>query len=157
MIYVFDSDALITLFKHYYLSRFPSLWDRFDDLVYAGHIISVREVSREISGRDDRLAGWAKSNHDFFQTPSIEETNHVSSIFSVSHFQALIRQQERLQGKPVADPFVIAKAWGLGENGCVVTQEKEKPHAAKIPNVCNHFSISCKNLEQFMEQEKWSF
>ena len=46
-------------------------------------------------------------------------------------------QQERLKGKPVADPFVIAKA--------------------KIPNVCNHFGILCINLDGFMEKENWTF
>lgn len=74
----------------------------------------------------------------------------------MTHFQALIRQKERLQGKPVADPFVIAKAWTM-ENGCVVTQEVKKPNAAKIPNVCEHFGIPCLNLEAFMENEKWRF
>jgi len=68
----------------------------------------------------------------------------------------LIRKKEQLQGKPVADPFVIAKAQALAE-GCVVTQEIKKPNAAKIPNVCEHFGIPCLNLEAFMENEKWRF
>jgi hypothetical protein len=50
---------------------------------------------------------------------------------------------------------VIAKAKVVG--GCVVTQEKKKPQAAKIPNVCEHFGIHCVNLEGFMEQENWTF
>ncbi|GAH81232.1 unnamed protein product, partial [marine sediment metagenome] len=33
MIYVFDSDTLIDLFRHYYLERFPTLWQNFDNLV----------------------------------------------------------------------------------------------------------------------------
>ena len=71
------------------------------------------------------------------------------------HFQSMIRRQERLQGKPVADPFVIARAKVSG--AWVVTQEKNIENAAKIPNVCDHFGISCINLEGFMEKENWTF
>jgi len=67
----------------------------------------------------------------------------------------MIRKQERLKGKPVADPFVIARAKIL--DACVVTQEKNTENAAKIPNVCDHFGIDCINLEGFMKKESWTF
>jgi hypothetical protein len=38
-----------------------------------------------------------------------------------------------------------------------VTEEKLKPNAAKIPNVCAHFQIPCINLERFMRDQNWSF
>ncbi len=60
-----------------------------------------------------------------------------------------------MQGKPVADPFVIAKANAIG--GCVVTQEKFRKNAAKIPNICKHFEIRFTNLEGFMEKVDWIF
>lgn len=71
------------------------------------------------------------------------------------HFQNLVTERNRLTGRPIADPFVIALAEAI--NGCVVTQEKEKPNAAKIPNVCDHFDIECTNLQGFMEREGWKF
>ncbi|MDI6752342.1 MAG: DUF4411 family protein, partial [bacterium] len=66
-----------------------------------------------------------------------------------------MRKQERLQGKPVADPFVIAKAKIL--NGCVITQELKKPNAATIPNVCEYFNTSgrYKSVEGLV-RENWS-
>ena len=67
----------------------------------------------------------------------------------------MIRKKERLKGKPVADPFVIARAKIL--NASVVTQEKKADNAAKIPNACEHFGIDCINLEGFMEEENWTF
>ena len=157
MIYVFDSDALIDLFKNFYLNRFPSLWERFDQVVKESKIISVREVYNEIKERGDRLSQWAKEKQNLFQESSPEELAFVVEIFKVPHFQSLIRKKERLQGKPVADPFVIARAKIL--NGCVITQEKKKPNAAKIPNVCEHFDfdIDYSNLEGFMEREDWTF
>ncbi len=155
MIYVFDSDSLIDLFKHYYLDRFPSLWNSFDELIISGSIVSVREVLREIEGYGDRLDSWTKNNREFFLSPSTEELNFVREIFDVHHFQSLIRKKEQLSGKPVADPFVITKAKAL--DGMVITQETKKPNAAKIPNVCDHFDIPHENLEGFMEKENWTF
>ena len=134
MIYVFDSNVLINLFRHFYRSRFPSLWQKFDEYVIAGQIISVREVFNEIKEQEDLLAEWAKRNRDIFLHPSPQELAFIAEIFKMKHFQMLVRTAERLEGKPVADPFVIAKAKII--QGCVVTDEKLKPTAAKIPNVC---------------------
>ena len=155
VIYVFDSCALVDLFKHYYVGRFPTLWEKFDSCVEEGTIISVREVRNELDGYNDRLSAWTKSKPEFFHSPEYDELHFVSSIFQVNHFQGLIRQQERLKGKPVADPFVIAKA--KCKNGTVVTQEAHRPNGAKIPNVCEYFGIFCINLEGFMEKENWTF
>jgi len=155
MIYVFDSDALIDLFKNFYLNRFPSLWERFNQVAKESKIISVREVYNEIKERGDRLSQWAKEKQNLFQESSPEELAFVVEIFKVRHFQALIHEKERLQGKGVADPLVIARARIL--NGCVITQEAKKPNAAKIPNVCEYFGIACSNLEGFMEREDWTF
>lgn len=79
----------------------------------------------------------------------------MARIFAVPHFQALVSEKQRLQGKAVADPFVIAAAAAAG--WAVVTEERVKPHAAKIPNVCQHFGIRCLNLEGFMHENGWSF
>jgi hypothetical protein len=156
MKYVFDSDSLIDLFKHYYRERFPTLWENFDALVSGGKLISVREVFNEIGSNEDSLASWAKEQKStLFLESTVEELRFVAEIFQVQHFQAMIRKQERLKGKPVADPFVIARAKIL--NACVVTQEKKTDNAAKIPNVCDHFGIPCIDLEGFMEKENWIF
>ena len=156
MKYVFDSDTLINLFKHYYPKRFLTLWEKFDALVSGGKFISVREVFNEIGSREDSLAIWAKGQKNIlFLESTVEELKFVAEIFQVQHFQAMIRTQERLKGKPVADPFVIARAKIF--NAYVVTQENETENAAKIPNVCKHFGIQCINLEDFMEKENWTF
>ncbi len=156
MKYVFDSDSLINLFRHYYPERFPTLWEKFDALVSAGELISVREVFNEIGSSEDSLAIWAKEQKSMlFLESTTEELKFVGEIFKVRHFQAMIRKQERLKGKPVADPFVIARA--RISRAYVVTQEELKENAARIPNVCKHFGIDCTNLEGFMEKEKWTF
>lgn len=143
------------MFKYYYPERFPSLWKKFDRLVEDEQIISVKEVSRELEGQDDLLSQWVRDNKSFFQLPVTNEFQIVTDIFQIPHFQTLIRKQERLLGKPVADPFVIAKAQSIG--GCVITTEKYKKNAAQIPNVCDRFNIPWMDLERFMKEEDWTF
>lgn len=155
MIYVFDSSPLIVLFRHYYPERFPSLWKKFDSMILAQRIISVREVSNELEGQEDRLSVWTGNNKEFFCIPTTDELSFVAEIFRIQHFQALIRRKEQLTGKPVADPFVIAKTKTRGH--CLVTQENFKENAAKIPNICNHFNIPYVDLETFMKNENWTF
>ena len=52
-------------------------------------------------------------------------------------------------------PFVVAKAAVIGS--AVVTLERKRPNAAKIPNICDHLGVQCLDLEQFMEKEGWQF
>ena len=153
--YVFDSNSFITLFTYYYLERFPTLWENFDKLVIDGRIVSVREVKLELQQKDNRLSEWVKQHDYVFEIPSIEEMNFVKEIFTHRHFQSIIRKKEQLNGKPVADPFVIARA-KIGKMS-VVTEEKYKPDSSRIPNICKAFNIPCFNLESFMEKEGWTF
>ncbi len=156
MSYVFDNSPLSSLFKNYYRSRFPSLWQRFDQLVAVGRLVSTREAFREIEdGPIEGLREWAKNNRALFATPTPEEGAFVAQIYAVRHFQQNIEQRKLLRGGRVADPFVIARA--ACENRTVVTNEVKKPNAVKIPNICEHFGVNCMSLEEFMEAEKWSF
>jgi hypothetical protein len=154
--YVFDNSPLSTLFRNYYRTRFPSLWKNFDDLVDQGSLVSTREAFREImDGPITELREWAENNHSLFATPIATEGAFVVRIYAVPHFQQNLEQQKLLKGGLNADPFVIARA--SVENRTVVTMEKFKANAAKIPNICRHFGIRCLTLEEFMEAENWRF
>jgi hypothetical protein len=155
MIYIFDANLLSEL-NAYYPDIFKAFWTRFDTMVASGDVVSTREVRSEVerSGKDNIIA-WIKAHSQIFTMPGAQETAFVAQILAIPHFQALIGQKALLRGTPVADPFVIACAKVSG--GTVVTQEKMKPKAAKIPNVCVHFGISCIDLEGFMREQNWSF
>ena len=156
MSYVFDNSPLSVLFKNFYRRTFRSLWERFDELVAVGDVVSPREALREIEdGAPDDLLAWARQNNNLFATPTAAEGAFVARIYGVRHFQQNIEQQKLLKGGKNADPFVIAKA--AAEGRTVVTMELLKPNAAKIPNICQHFGIACLTLEQFMEAEGWEF
>ena len=156
MSYVFDNSPLTTLFKNFYRNRFPTLWELFDGLVENGEILSTREVLREIEdGATESLRDWAAQNQQLFTVPTAAEGAFVRRIYAVAQFQQNIEQQKILKGGKNADAFVIAKAAVV--QGTVVTMERFRPNAVKIPNICRHFNIECLSLEEFMEQEGWQF
>lgn len=155
MIYVFDTGAFIRL-NSYYPDVFTAFWQRFDRAVAAGDVISTKEVLRELDREDaDHVLDWARKNPNVFTTPNGAETEFIGKILKEAHFQQIISTKARLNGTPVADPFVIACA--AVKVGTVVTEEKLKPNAAKIPNVCQHFGVPCLNLEGFMRANGWTF
>lgn len=153
--YVFDLGPLRNLCLFYYPKRFPSLWEKFNGLKQEGLLFSVREVYNEIEKKQDDLLEWAKNNKTLFLNPTSEELFFIREIFKVPHFQSLIANKNLLNGNPAADPFLIACA--KIHEAIVITTEKHKPNAAKIPNVCNHFGVGCMDLEEFMEEEGWEF
>lgn len=156
MIYIFDNSPLSSLFRNYYRSRFPSLWGKFDALVAQGQILSTREAFREINdGATETLREWAKAHEEVFTVPTAEEAAFVARVFAVPHFQQNIEQKKLLSGGYHADAFIIAKAFVT--QGTVVTMERIRPNAVKIPNICEHFKIPCMSLEDFMESEGWQF
>jgi hypothetical protein len=156
MSYAFDTSPLSALFRNYYRTVFPSLWQGFDDLVTNGSILSTREVLREIDdGAPANLRLWAADHAELFPSPTAEEAQFVGRIYAVPHFQANIEGKKLLRGGRLADPFVIARANVAGAT--VITMETLKPHAADIPNICEHFAIQWLSLQGFMEAEGWTF
>jgi len=156
MLYVFDTSSLREV-GNMSPAFFPTFWEQFDEQVAAGAIVSVKEALKEVEGLNtkEHLEAWTKVNAGLFRVPTPEEMMFVREIFLVRKFQEMIRKQQRLQGMPVADPFLIAAA-KIG-NGCVVTEEKVRRNGAQIPNVCAHFDVECINFEGFLEQQGWSY
>ena len=151
--YVFDTSVLSMLLRNFYRERFPTLWKYFDDLVATGGITSTREVRRELEQAVD--GDFIRKNKAIFTSPTTDEAQFIRKIYAVRHFQQNIERKKIEKGGLNADPFVIAKA--AVNYGTVVTLERERPNAAKIPNICRHFNIPCFDLEQFMEAKRWQF
>jgi hypothetical protein len=155
VIYVVDTSSFREL-ERYYRDVFPTFWELFQAEVDAGNVISVREVWRELQAcPETEVIAWGKANSAIFKPPTDNETIFVGEIFQVSHFRQMISAKAQMTGQPVADPFLIAAAKASG--GTVVTQERSKPNAAKIPNVCDHFGIACTPFEGFLKTMGWSF
>jgi len=157
MKYIFDNNTLTGIFRHYFPDSFPGFWDLFNEAVANGNILSVREVKNEINNysRKDELEAWAKSNPEFFHDPVVKELQFITKIYSVPMFFNSINQKKLIKGDPLADPFIVAKAYV--EQGTVVTLEKFKPNSGRIPNICDHFKIPCIDLQMFLRQNDWVF
>lgn len=156
MLHVFDTNSMRVL-GHYYPKRFPTFWQRFDQAVANGAVLSVREVYNELQFQvtEDWYRDWIDAHKTMFVVPTAEEAQFVAKIFTVSHFRILVGEKQRLKGQPVADPFLIACAQVRG--GVVVSEEQEKPNAAKVPNVCKYFGVPCTNVAGFLEASGWEF
>lgn len=154
--YVLDTNVISNLHKNYYRKRFVSLWNAFDQLVADGKITSTREAFHELhDGVPGADTEWADTNVKLFTTPDAKEGAFVGQIYAVPHFQANIEKQKLFKGGRNADAFIVARAYAIG--GTVVTMERLKPNAVKIPNICEYFNIPYLDLEGFMESEDWEF
>jgi len=150
--YIFDSGPFIDL-KNYPDDVFTSLWNNFTAMIKNGEIVSSSEVLRELEDYDDEIAKWAKANKRVFIKPTLEEQTEVQKI--LAKHPDLVKQEAILTGKPYADPFVIAQA--ISHNCVLVHNEKFKPNAHKIPNVCKAYGVAETSLFEFFRTEKWKF
>ncbi len=153
--YVLDTSVISALHRNYYRKNFVSLWKAFDGMTAEGQFTSTREALRELEDMGGESLDWANTNVGLFCTPDAKEGAFVASIYAVEHFQANIERQKIYRGGRNADPFLIARAAVMGAT--VVTMEQLKPHAAKIPNICQHFKVPCVDLRGFMDKEGWVF
>lgn len=157
MIYVFDSNSLSTILKHYYVERFPTFWEKFNETIKDGTVISVREVKHELELKfdDEEIQILLKHNSSFFRDPEVIELQFITQIYSVRHFQQNLERKKLLQGGYFADPFVISKA--VNVQAIVVTEEELKVNGVKVPNICDHFHARHLNLEGFLKEVDWKF
>jgi hypothetical protein len=150
--YVIDAGPIIDL-KHYYEDIFISLWDKFEELISCGIIISSIEVYRELKKHDDEAANIASKYKQIFLKPDIEEQKYVKTI--LAKHRELIRFKNIAGGFPVADPFIIAQA--IHPQATLITSEKIKPNAHSIPNICKEYGVTPVNLNGFFRLEGWRF
>jgi|LSQX01.2.fsa_nt_gb hypothetical protein len=149
-IYVVDTSVFRHILWHVYRSVVPEIWDGLEHMLLAGHVISVKEAYRELElqfAQDRACLNWLKQFKRNFHKPTSKEAVLVKDIYSVRNFQNGISQKNILTGRPVADAFLVAKASTIG--GIVVTREKYKENAAKIPNLCEYLSVPYIDEEEF--------
>ena len=81
MAYVFDTSSFIVI-GHYYPDQFPKFWEKFNQAVEIGKIISVREVLRELdrNAAEDHLVEWIKLHKNIFASPDPAVTRFTNDI-----------------------------------------------------------------------------
>lgn len=138
-----------------------NFWYKVKKLFEEGKIISIDKVKDEIFKNDDELKKWIEQNLSatFFKSTETKEVldeyqKIVNWANSKSTHYIPNAINEFLQFEN-SDAWLIAYALSIKKNCQIVTQEKSEPNRKskiKIPEVCNDFKISYKNLiEMFRE------
>ncbi|OJU81555.1 MAG: hypothetical protein BGO11_06730 [Solirubrobacterales bacterium 70-9] len=150
----FDSSSLIECWSgRYRRTTFTGLWTRLEEVAEAGEICIPEEVLDEVKKKEDGLHNFLKDRKERLVVPLDAEvmagTKEVLAEFP--------RFAGEMRGRNKADPFVIATARAKGI--AVVTEEgargtKNRP---KIPLACQHFSIGCISVLDYIEHKGWTF
>ncbi len=157
MKYIFDTSSFRVM-DSYYPDQFAPFWYQMTHLVLSGNLYSVDQVRQELLGQTTvrpHVEEWISEHRHIFRSPTSEEARTVSKILATKNFSESLKRRQRMQSGPFADPFVIAAA--KVNNACVVTEETKIANSSRIPVICEHFKVQCINLQEFMQQQGWSF
>ena len=148
-VYCIDSSALINLTRYpgYPRDIFPAIWEKLEDMVKRGELISHIEVYKEIEKREDAIYQWCNiySRKMFKDVDDcqIEEFVKIKQRYNPEYWDNEINA-----GKPWADPWLIALS--ICEDAIIVTDEKNTPN--HIPYIADHFNTQWMNLINFFKR-----
>lgn len=166
-LYIFDSNALIDLFRRMYpRETFPALWKDLESLCDRGCLVIPEEVRAELESLDDGLLGWVRDRPSIVCHLDDPQVTYVRAV--LTQYPNLVRTK---RPNPQADAFVISLALAkqaeenarfddMRKDVVVVSQEKRDGDPSlkrKIPNACEFFSIPCLNLLAFFSREDWKY
>jgi len=148
---------------------FISMWKNIENLAKEGRFIShklVLEEIREYISKKDVVNEWAEKHKDVFKEVTLQQTKLIKEILATDNFCALIDLNAT---KGQADPFIIAMAMEKEEQHLLSGEEIKKiviteegmnpkhPNKIRIPFVCGHFRITCKNIFDLFRMEGWKW
>jgi hypothetical protein len=161
-LYIIDASSLISLGRHRPANRYVRVWQRLDELIHNGRLISPDEVYDELRAGNDALAVWAKKckrEKRLFRRTTAQVAGAARQL--VSRFPDFVDVDRPI---PQADPFVVALAVAeskkdlLAPPCAVITEEKftftGKP---RLPSVCGSCKMPYLTLHQMFINEGWSF
>ncbi len=137
----------------------PAFWKTLDEKALRGEIRVSKMVYEEIMKYEpqDDLANWLKNRkgNGFCVSPGKDVQAAYQDI--ADHVVTKYESPYVAEFLSVADPWVIAHA--AASSGIVVTFETRGlgSKRVKIPDVCTHFNIKCKNLYDMLESLKVKF
>ena len=160
VVYALDTNTISHIWRSYYRDIFLRFWERFDELVRIGAVVSVRPVRVELvnDGRVARAVGYLENlNPGFFTAPTANERALVSEM-AVDPGLSAAANRWAAKGDLDADPYLIAKARTSNVPAVVVTEESQEPgRTAAIPYVCRQYGVDCISSHQMMGRLGWRF
>lgn len=148
---------------------FTGMWKNIENLAKEGRFISHELVLEEINdyiSKKDVVKEWAEKHKDIFKEITPQQTKLVKEILGADNFHALIDPNAT---KGQADPFIIAMAMEKEEQYSLYDKEIKKiviteeginpkhPNKIRIPLICRHFEITCKNIFDLFRMEGWKW
>lgn len=148
-----DTSAFVeSWWRLYPQDSFPTFWNKMEEAIETGSIISPEIVLEELKRQDDDLFAWARARQDSLFCP-LDIDLQIAQTDIVNKFPKLTQQ---LRNRSLADPWVVALAQ---LKGCpVVSMEnhgsEKKP---KIPDVCFTLGVGHMPVVEFIRTMKWRF
>jgi len=141
-LYCIDASALINLTRYpgYPRDIFPAIWEKLENMVKRGELISHVEVYKEIEKIRDPIYQWCKKHKKMFKDVDdcqIRELENIQHQYNREYWNNEINK-----GGPWADPWLIALS--ICEDAIIVTDEKNTLN--HIPCIANAFQRRCLNL-----------
>lgn len=153
--YCIDTCSILQRGRTYPPDVFPDLWEKIDDLIKCGRLISSGEVLRELSDNSimDEASDWAKSRRHMFV--DVCEDIERCAVPIIRRYGT--RLVDYKKNKSDGDPWVIATA--IHGRCTVITEEGRAggPERVKIPDVCIDLGLPHTNLLGLMRAEGWRF
>ncbi len=147
MLHLLDANVLITAHQNYYaIDRVPEFWDWLIHNGTEGKLKIPLEIIEEICAGTDDLAKWLsnKKHRESLQYDEVVDAGIVRQVIDDGYAPDLNDIEIETVGR---DPFLVAYALKDTASRCVVTTEVSAPKRLranrKIPDVCNHFNITC--------------
>ncbi len=153
MIYILDTNIIRTLLNFFPKrgKRFEEVWEKIDEKIIAGEIVSAdecyNELAKQFSDKTEQYQ-WFHARKDMFKNPNDRESVIISQLLDNPKMRETVHQKNILENRPSADVYIVAKAKALGAT--VVTSEKYKPNSAQLPNLCEEIGVPVIGYDDFM-------
>ena len=136
----------------YPIDAFPSFWERLEQAIIDGRIISPDIVLDELKKQDDDIYNWCKDkNRDLFYPLYQDIQARQKKIINLFPRLTNLTKQRSL-----ADPWVIALA-EFKQCPVVSMEQPGSPQKPRIPDVCKALGIKYFNIIDFIREVGWRF
>jgi hypothetical protein len=141
------------------------VWDELERLVLAERWKLYERVAQEV--HDDKVARWFQRNPGAI-VPFSARLNEYLNRFMLELEEDGLMMVDPTSPRDDGDPFVVVLALMLEDRSlldlrqpagtstcCVISEERRRGRRTKIPFVCDHYSLACMTLLDFMRHHGW--